>query len=1859
MVAVSFLPWQASAAVDETNTVDVLFVYTPLVKARNGGADGVLALANSLIDDTNEAFINSGVEGSLRLADAVEVNYEESDSYATDLARVVTGKIPGVHDLREAVKADLVCLLRQGTDSQKLSGISHFSVMDGYGFPAPELAFSVVSASVASRSADTFAHQIGHNLGCGHDLSTEDIVEKPQGYDGLSGGRFSDSHGFLITGTSDGRPYRTIMAYGTSTRVMRFSNPNRSYRGAPTGNATANNARTLNQSLKEASKYYAARPHVAKPAISPAGNFIVNNVEVPFVSPQAIIIGTSTPNAVLRYTLGGAPVTEDSQIYNGALTLRYSDTLKVRAFREGYLPSETVVATYHFRYGGSLVGKPIANRTGGTYTDSVTILVTAPSSNPDAIVRFTTDGTDVNEFSPQVTGAIVLTKTTTLKLRAYQAQRDPSPQLEYAYVVTFSPRALKPLITPPGGDQSDEVPLQIAHNGPLYVTLSSPRDVEETIRYTTNGSDVTEQSPAYSGPFLVSETTTVKARSFHSAYKESRQSEATFTITPVVAATPEIIPFGGNAVNSVTVRLRVSSPGAVLRYTLDGSEVTETSPIYSGQITRTEQTTVKVRAFGVGYLPGEQVTAIFGSITSADILAQSVQRISAAGSHSFFITSTGDLRATGSNQYGQLGTGTTNSTSTPVPVLLEPGVQVKSVDGLRDHTLFLSEDNTLWGVGRNDYGQLGSGTLADKQTPVRVATDVQSFSAGGFHSLYVSTDGTLWAIGRNNYGQLGDGTTTRREHPVAIAQDVLFASAGPFNSFFVTTDGTLWGTGRNEYGQLGDGTNSHRLFPVRLADSVIAVSAGEQHTLYLTADGTLWGMGRNTYGQLGLGSFTGNLSPVKIADGVVAIAAGSYHSLFINTQGELYAMGRNESGQLGGGTTANQIVPVLVESNVRAVSAGATHTVYTLVNGTTKSVGGNDYGQLGNGTTSGGSNSTPVPELPPAKTPAISPGGGSFALGSVTVTISSIEPDATIRYTTDGSNVAEDSPLYTGPFDLFPAPGVVQTVSARAFLDEHSPSGQASANYIIALPPDEQLPVIIQQPRPIAGTAGVPATFAISAIGTPDPTYQWQFNGTDIPFATDASYQITSPSDSDVGSYRVIVSNSAGSVASNTVSLTLQNAPVITRQPVAWTVTVGQSVSFSVGAVGNPDPIYQWRRNGVNIPGATNPTYAIPYVLPENAGSYDVIIGNVAGSISSNTVQLTVRAPDGPPLLTRQPESQTVWQGEPVTFSVGAVSEQALSYQWYFKGRQIKGANGASYTISKTSKAQAGSYSVSASNQFGQVTSASVGLTVQVPVKPKITKAPQKIETGLGRTVTLSVEATANPQPGYQWLLNGKPIEGATDRAYVIQSVAETDLGRYSVVVTSGQNSTTSKAAEISAVLPPAIATPPQHEVFALVGSGAKLSVKLASNKAKVSYQWIFNGVDIRGANKSTYTAKVEGVYSLRATNSAGSVVGEVATVKLITPPQIGSVVASEVNVVAGDSISLQVFLLSGTETLHYAWKFNGKPIADAPDEPFYRTAPIFKDGRYSVTVTNGGGKVVGKATSRPIAVKVITPPLITKQPVGLILSESGTGTLSVSASGTAKLTYQWFRNGIPIANATESKLVLRNVSVFSSGTYYVEVSNPSKRVVRSEAVEVRVNVAGSSGSSLRYATGGSLDSSSVNLPSSLNKGVVLEAAPSSITLDLGTWTSLGGTVRHLRSDITSISDPGVLVLSGNRSRFVLSGLLEDSSGNATTYNDVIEFQDEQVLKGGATYTAETGDSTLRLSYRLDSADEAIGPVEYGEILFTFTSSTSGTYTVTGFFEQGEDGELIPGSDFSGSGTFVFENGRSGQTISIAPQAED
>jgi len=344
-------------------------------------------------------------------------------------------------------------------------------------------------------------------------------------------------------------------------------------------------------------------------------------------------------------------------------------------------------------------------------------------------------------------------------------------------------------------------------------------------------------------------------------------------------------------------------------------------------------------------------------------------RTSLPSNHTCALLSDGKIRCWGRNDYGQLGDGTLTERTTPISV--SDVINAVAVATGRFHTCVLISDGSVKCWGDNRAGQLGDATTIPRITPVSVSRiDAKSITAGHFHTCALLLSGMVKCWGGNELGQLGDGTVTGRTWPlppVSGLTNTVIISGGAFHTCALLSDGTVKCWGGNDHGQLGDGTESHKTTPVSVSglSNVVAIGAGSFHTCALVSDGSVKCWGDNYFGQLGNGTITSSNTPVSVSGltNAVNIAVGGWHTCALLSDGTVKCWGANDFGELGDGTTIRRNIPVSVSglSNVVAIGAGDSHACALLSDGTAKCWGLNTHGQLGDGTTT--KRTTPVPVL--------------------------------------------------------------------------------------------------------------------------------------------------------------------------------------------------------------------------------------------------------------------------------------------------------------------------------------------------------------------------------------------------------------------------------------------------------------------------------------------------------------------------------------------------------------------------------------------------------------------------------------------------------------------------------------------------------------------------------------------------------------------------------------------------------------------------------------------------------------------------------------------------------------------------------
>jgi alpha-tubulin suppressor-like RCC1 family protein len=593
---------------------------------------------------------------------------------------------------------------------------------------------------------------------------------------------------------------------------------------------------------------------VATPTLSPTGGVYTAN--------QSVTIATTTSGAVIRYTTTGRVPTEaDPTITSGtALTLSQSATVKVKAFRSGWTPSDTGSGTFVLNLG--TVATPTFSPSAGTF--AVAQSVTVSTTTAGSVIRYTADGTDPTPWSPIFAAPITVPATLTIKARAYRLDQAASAVASASYTIN-SGAVEPPAFSVPAGSYTT--------NRTVVVSCATSG---ATIRYTTTGADPTTSDTTVTsgGSVVIDRSTILKAAAWKSGMATSAVTRGDYLITGAIAASgTHTLALKGNG----TVWSWGSNSNGELG---DGTNVAKASPVQVSSLTgivaiaagSTHSLALKSDGTAWGWggnLYGQVGDGTSGSGTDRWSPVQvttltNVFAIAAGQYHSIAVISGGTAKAWGHNGNGRLGNNSTTNSSTPVSV---SGVATASaVAAGTDHSLALLTDGTVAGWGNNADGQLGAATPTQSLVPMAVPSlsGVVALAAGTSFSYATrangSSAGTVWTVGAGAAGQLGDGTLVTNRKTVASGPlNVRWLAAGDRHGLGFRQDGTTASWGADDYGQLGDGTTiSSRPNPVKTlgVGELLQLAAGNSYSVALKADGTVatWGY---VGAHLGLGAISG------------------------------------------------------------------------------------------------------------------------------------------------------------------------------------------------------------------------------------------------------------------------------------------------------------------------------------------------------------------------------------------------------------------------------------------------------------------------------------------------------------------------------------------------------------------------------------------------------------------------------------------------------------------------------------------------------------------------------------------------------------------------------------------------------------------------------------------------------------------------------------------------------------------------------------------------------------------------------------------------------------------------------------------
>lgn len=347
-------------------------------------------------------------------------------------------------------------------------------------------------------------------------------------------------------------------------------------------------------------------------------------------------------------------------------------------------------------------------------------------------------------------------------------------------------------------------------------------------------------------------------------------------------------------------------------------------------------------------------------------------------------------------------------------------------------------------------------------------------------------------------------------------------------------------------------------------------------------------------------------------------------------------------------------------------------------------------------------------------------------------------------------------------------------------------------------------------------------------------------------------------------------------------------------------------------------------------------------------------------------------------------------------------------------------------------------------------------------------RPPSALRQCSGDTLVLAVQA--EPPVGesglqYQWYKDGAPlrdggrISGAQTNTLTIANVVSTDAGVYTVVVTTIPSGATEEAqVQVDIAQPVQVTQQPTGGTFC---AGQQVTLSVEATGSIDGYQWYHDGSIVPGATEASYTMTAtpagSGEWWCVIISPCGNVISEKVRVQVNVAPQLVTQ-PTDLAVCRGTSFTLQVEA-TGTEPLQYQWYQNGTPIAGANQATYQAVAT--QTATYTVEVSNSCGTV----RSQAVTVRVKEPPQVTQDPQGGRFPVGSRVELSVVATGEPPLSYQWYRNNVPIAGATSPTYVILNFSQSDAGDYFCVVTNEcgadTSGVVRVEPTGITEYVVG------------------------------------------------------------------------------------------------------------------------------------------------------------------------------------------------------
>jgi hypothetical protein len=831
------------------------------------------------------------------------------------------------------------------------------------------------------------------------------------------------SRSFTLLGTVPNPTFSPVAGTYTSVRSVSISagtgatilytdngtTPNEDAGTIYTGPVTVSSSHTI--------RAIAYRTGYAASSISSAAYVITGTVASPqfdlaagtYTGYQTVSLSTSTTDALIRYTIDGTtPTSTSGLLYTTPITVASSQTVRAIAYKSGWTNSSVTSATYTI-----VVEAPVISIAEGTYTSAQVVTISTGTSG--ASIRYTTNGTNPTSTTGTVYSVpITVSSTQTVKAIAYKTGLSNSVIASASYVITGT--VATPTFSPAAG----------TYTTGQSVTISSGTS-GASIRYTTDGSIPSKTNGTlYSTPVAVLASQTIQAIAYKTDWADSAVGSAEYVITGTVAD-PVFDLAAGTYTTSQTVSISSSTPDASIRYTIDGSTPTSTSgTLYSDPVTVANSQTIKAIAYKLGWdnssissvsyvITGTVATPTFSPAAGTYTTGQSVSISSGTSGASIRYTTDG---STPSKTTGTL-------FSSPVTVSTSQTIRAIAYKTDWDDSAVASAEYVITGTVANPVFNPAGGTYTSAQTvtissstpdaSIRYTVDgsTPTSTAGLVYSTPITVDSnqTVKAIAYKT--SWADSAVASATYAIAVEAPVFSVVAGTYTTAQAVTLST--GTSGASIRYTTNGTN-----PTSTTGTLYSAPITVSSTQTVKAIAYKIGLSNSVIASASY-VITGT-----VATPTFSPAAGTY------TTGQAVTISSGTSGAsiryTTDGSDPSKTTGTLFSSPVTVSASQTIRAIAYKTDWNDSAVGSAEYVITGT-----------------VADPVFNPAGGTYT-SAQTVTISSSTPDASIRYTVDGSTPTSTAGLvYSTPITV----DSNQTVKAIAYKTSWANSAVVSVSYVI------------------------------------------------------------------------------------------------------------------------------------------------------------------------------------------------------------------------------------------------------------------------------------------------------------------------------------------------------------------------------------------------------------------------------------------------------------------------------------------------------------------------------------------------------------------------------------------------------------------------------------------------------------------------------------------------------------------------------------------------------------------------------------------------------------------------------------------